>query len=36
MKKILIIAGATASGKSDLAVKLAKKYDGEIISCDSM
>lgn len=36
MKKIVIIAGATASGKSDLAVRLAKKFDGEIISCDSM
>lgn len=36
MKKVLIIAGATASGKSGLAVKLAKKFDGEIISCDSM
>lgn len=36
MKKILIVAGATASGKSGLAVELAKKYNGEIISCDSM
>lgn len=36
MKKILIVAGPTASGKSDLAIKLAKTYDGEIISCDSM
>lgn len=36
MKKILIIAGATASGKSDLAIQLAKQFNGEIISCDSM
>lgn len=36
MKKILIVAGATASGKSGLAVELAKEYNGEIISCDSM
>lgn len=36
MKKILIIAGATASGKSGLAVRLAKKFNGEVISCDSM
>lgn len=36
MKKILIIAGPTASGKSAIAVSLAQKFDGEIISCDSM
>lgn len=36
MKKIVIVAGPTASGKSDVAVRLAKKYNGEIISCDSM
>lgn len=36
MKKVLIVAGATATGKSDLAVMLAKKFDGEVISCDSM
>lgn len=33
--KILAIVGPTASGKSDLAVKLAKRFDGEIISADS-
>ena len=33
--KILVIVGPTASGKSDLAVKLAKKFNGEIISADS-
>ena len=33
--KILIILGPTASGKSALAVKLAKKFNGEIISADS-
>lgn len=36
MTKLLIIAGATASGKSTVAVELAKEFDGEIISCDSM
>lgn len=36
MQKILAIAGPTASGKSDVAVKLAKRLDGEIISVDSM
>ncbi len=35
MKKILVIVGPTASGKSSLAVKLAKKFNGEIISADS-
>lgn len=33
--KVLVILGPTASGKSDLAVKLAKKFKGEIISADS-
>lgn len=33
--KILVILGQTATGKSDLAVTLAKKYNGEIISADS-
>ena len=34
--KIILIAGPTASGKSNFAVKLAKKIDGEIINADSM
>lgn len=33
--KILIILGPTASGKSDLAVTLAKKFSGEVVSADS-
>ena len=33
---VIVIAGPTASGKSNLAVKLAKKINGEIISADSM
>ncbi len=33
--KILVILGPTATGKSDLAVKIAKKYNGEVISADS-
>lgn len=36
MDKILCVAGPTASGKTALAVALAKAYDGEVISCDSM
>ncbi len=35
MKKLLVILGPTASGKSDLAIKIAKKFKGEIISADS-
>lgn len=33
--KIIVILGPTASGKTDLSVKLAKKFSGEIISADS-
>jgi tRNA dimethylallyltransferase len=33
--KILVVLGQTATGKSDLAVFLAKKFNGEIISADS-
>jgi tRNA dimethylallyltransferase len=33
--KILVILGPTATGKSDLAIKFAKKYNGEVISADS-
>jgi len=35
MNKILVILGPTSSGKSDIAIKLAKKFNGEIISADS-
>ena len=34
--KIILISGATASGKSNFAFKLAKKINGEIINADSM
>jgi tRNA dimethylallyltransferase len=33
--KLIVVLGPTASGKSDLAVELAKKFNGEIISADS-
>lgn len=33
--KMIVIAGPTASGKSSLAVTIAKKHDGEVISADS-
>ncbi len=35
MEKIIVILGPTATGKTDLAVKLAKKFNGEIVSADS-
>ncbi len=34
--KIILIYGPTASGKSDFAIKLAKKINGEIVNADSM
>lgn len=34
-KPLIVVVGPTASGKSDLAVFLSKKYDGEVISADS-
>lgn len=34
-RKMLVIVGSTASGKSDLAVRLAKKWNGEVVSADS-
>ena len=34
--KVIAICGPTASGKTGLSIELAKKIDGEIISCDSM
>ncbi|HLD31093.1 MAG TPA: tRNA (adenosine(37)-N6)-dimethylallyltransferase MiaA [Patescibacteria group bacterium] len=33
--KIVVILGSTSSGKTDLSLKLAKKFNGEIISADS-
>ena len=36
MKKIILISGPTASGKSKLALNIAKKIKGEIINADSM
>jgi len=32
---LLVILGPTASGKTELSIKLAKKYNGEIVSADS-
>ena len=34
-QKVLIILGPTSSGKSDLAVHIAKKFNGEVVSADS-
>ena len=36
MNNIICVAGPTASGKTALAVDLAKLLDGEVVSCDSM
>ena len=36
MEKVLFILGPTAVGKTDISVALAKKFNGEIISCDSV
>lgn len=35
-QKVVIITGLTASGKSGLALDIARRYNGEIISCDSV
>lgn len=34
--KVIVIVGPTASGKTALSIELAKKVNGEIVSCDSM
>ena len=36
MNKVIVIVGPTASGKTALSIELAKKINGEIVSCDSM
>ena len=36
MESVVVIGGATASGKSALAVSLAEKYNGEIVSADAL
>jgi len=35
MNKLIVILGPTSSGKTDLSIKLAKKFNGEIVSADS-
>ncbi len=35
-KQVIFILGATGTGKSDIAIKLAKRFNGEIISADSV
>ncbi|GMC04652.1 hypothetical protein K4E_22170 [Enterococcus thailandicus] len=36
MEKVLVIVGPTAVGKTALSIELAKKFNGEIISGDSL
>ena len=35
-KEIIVVAGPTAVGKTKYAIAIAKAFDGEIVSCDSM
>ncbi len=35
MKKLIVILGPTSAGKTDLSIKLAKKFNGEVVSADS-
>lgn len=35
VNKLIVILGPTASGKTDLSIKLAKKFNGEVVSADS-
>lgn len=35
MRKLIVILGPTSSGKTDLSIKLAKKFNGEVVSADS-
>ena len=34
--KICVVAGPTASGKTALGVEICKRFNGEVVSCDSM
>lgn len=36
MRKVVVIAGPTASGKTRLGIELAREFNGEIVSADSM
>jgi tRNA dimethylallyltransferase len=35
-RRVIVILGPTAGGKSDLALELARRFDGELVSADSM
>lgn len=35
LNKIIVILGPTSSGKTDLSIKLARKFNGEVVSADS-
>ena len=35
-RKIIVIAGPTACGKTEYAIRVAQHVDGEVVSCDSM
>ena len=35
MKKVILLTGQTATGKTELALELAEKENGELVNCDS-
>lgn len=35
-KPLIIVSGCTGTGKSDLAIAIAKRFGGDVISADSM
>ena len=36
LPKLLVVVGPTASGKTELALALARRFDGEIVNADSV
>ena len=36
MRNIIVVAGPTAVGKTKYAIEVAKAFNGEVVSCDSM
>ncbi|MGH9668325.1 MAG: isopentenyl transferase family protein, partial [Bryobacteraceae bacterium] len=36
LRPLLVVAGPTGSGKSELAITLAEAFGGEIVNCDSL
>ena len=36
MRKVIVVAGPTGVGKTEYAISIANRFNGEIVSCDSM